>query len=342
MKRCLGPIGIAFLMVCIGMAAWVESSVAAEAERDVRGFPNLARRPVQFWSDGTRLAGDLTYPKGIKEGEKLPAIVLCHGWGGVKAHLNPQIAPMFAAGGYVVLAFDYRGWGESDSRLVVLDEMPKPDSEGNVTVKAQAVRQLVDPLDQQEDIDAALTFIEGEAMVDTNRIGIWGSSFGGGHVIYRAAIDPRVKCVAAQVGAMDQRSGLEASYKERGQTLDALHQQEMKRVRGEMAPVPFNENKQEGLTGTPYFERFVDFVPVAMADKIKVPVIIIDAELEHYFDNKDHGHKVYEILKANNVPVEYHELKGKKHYDVYTGDTLRQVMALEIPWFDKHLKNKSE
>ena len=68
--------------------------------------------------------------------------------------------------------------------LVVRDEMPEPDEAGFVTVKAQAIREVVDPDDQQQDIDAAVSYVYGEPMVDKDRIGIWGTSFGGGHVIY--------------------------------------------------------------------------------------------------------------------------------------------------------------
>jgi dienelactone hydrolase len=306
----------------------------AEIE-EVRGFPDLARRGVTFWSDGTRLAGDLTYPKAFADGGQHPCIVLCHGWGGIKAHLNAQIGPRFAAAGYVVFTFDYRGWGESDSRLVVTGEMPKVDDDGNVTVTARAVKQLVDPIDQQEDIDAALCFVEGEPMVDRNRIGIWGSSFGGGHVIWRAAHDDRVKCVVAQVGAMDQRLGLE--NQEGG--LAGIHEQKIKQVRGEIEPVPSGADKPEGLIGTPHYVRFAEFSPVNDADQVKVPVLIIDAELEHYFNNKEHGHKVYMAIK-DRVPAEYHELKGAAHYDVYREPLLSKVMELEIPWFDKHLAGK--
>ena len=209
-------------------------ALAAGELMDVEGYPSLVRKPVELWSDGTRLAGDVFYPKATAEGEKLPTIVLCHGWGGVKAHLNRGIAPRFAAAGYLVLAFDYRGWGESDARLVVRGQMPEPDEDGYVTVKAQAIRQLVDPLDQQEDIDAAITFVEGEPHADASRIGIWGSSFGGGHVIWRAAHDRRVKAVAAQVGAMDQRSGLVVAPG----GLKGFHRTAIQRARGEVEAGP--------------------------------------------------------------------------------------------------------
>lgn len=301
-------------------------------ERAVKGFPEVSIRDVYLWSDGTRLAGNVLRPKDQKEGQDLPAIVLCHGWGGTKAHLNGGIAPRFAQAGFVVFTFDYRGWGKSNSRLVVMGDLPKPDADGFVTVKARAIQQLVDPLDQQEDIDAAITFIEGEPGVDANRIGIWGSSFGGGHVIWRAAHDGRVKCVVAQVGAMDQRGGLVA---EPG--LETLHANKIKRARGELAPVPIDDDKPAGLVGSPYYERFAAFSPVDNTDKITCPVLIIDAEQEHYFDIKENGGRVYEQLKGR-VPVEYHIFEGAKHYDVYRGANLDRAMALEIPWFQKHLK----
>ncbi|MBI2421366.1 MAG: alpha/beta fold hydrolase [Candidatus Hydrogenedentes bacterium] len=300
------------------------------AQDGVKNFPGLSRRAITFWSDGTRLAGDLFYPKDAAS--PLPAIVLCHGWGGIKAHLNPEIAPRFAAAGYAVLSFDYRGWGESDSRLIITDPMPKPDASGNVTVTAKAVRNLVDPLDQQEDIEAAISFMEGEALVDKTRIGLWGSSFGGGHAVYRAAHDNRVKCIVAQVGPMDQRTALLPQQ-------ETLHQDHLKRVRGELPPVPEDAEKPGGLIGAPFYERFIGFVPADHTDRITIPVMIVDAELEHYFDNKDHGFKVFKQLEGR-VPTEYHELKGVKHYDVYRGAGLDQAMALEIPWFDTHLKGK--
>ncbi|MHC4354211.1 MAG: alpha/beta hydrolase, partial [Planctomycetota bacterium] len=175
----------------------------AQAEKAVENFPGVLQRDITLWSDGTRLSGVLLYPGDRRENDKLPALVLCNGWGGTKAFLmRSGIAPRFAAAGYVVINYDYRGWGDSDSRLVVRGEMPGPDKDGYVTVKAQAIREVVDPVDQQKDIDAAVSYVHGEPMVDKNRIGIWGTSFGGGHVICRAAHDRRIACVVAQVGSM--------------------------------------------------------------------------------------------------------------------------------------------
>ena len=328
-------VGLLILTVTVTLAS--ESWSAAEEAVAVKDFPEVVMRPVTLWSDGTRLAGDLLYPKTASEDEKLPVIVMCHGWGGTKAHLNREIAPRFAAAGFLVLTFDYRGWGESDGRLVVRGEMPEPDGEGNVTVPAQVIRQLVDPFDQQEDIDAAISFVEGEALADRDRIGIWGSSFGGGHVVWHAAHDDRVKCVVAQVGSMDSRSGIVNALEARGESLEVIHQNRIRRARGELDPVPQGVDEIPGLQGTPYNERFVRFVPVDHADKITVPVLLIDGSEEHYFDIAEHSGRVYEILKARGVTTEYHVFEGMKHYDVYSGEGLDKVMVLEVPWFKKYL-----
>ena len=51
---------------------------------------------------------------------------------------------IFAQHGYAALAFDYRGWGESDPRLMALEKVPAPDEKGEVSVKARAVRWHVE------------------------------------------------------------------------------------------------------------------------------------------------------------------------------------------------------
>jgi len=309
--------------------------VMGQEEKPVENFPDVVQRSITLWSDGTRLSGVLLYPKDRKESEKLPAIVLCNGWGGTKAFLMQSgIAPRFAAAGYVVINYDYRGWGDSDSRLVVRGRMPKPDKDGNVTVKAQAIREVVDPVDQQKDIDAAVSYVYGEPMVDKDGIGIWGTSFGGGHVIYRAAHDTRIKCVVAQVGSMpdDWTKRFPAG-------LNGVYKQKSDRARGLADPVPQGGGSPGVLRGTPYSERIALFNPGQYADRVKVPTLLIDAEKEHYFKIKENSGRVHEILKKNGIPAEYHILKGKKHYDVYSGQPLDDVMTIEISWFDKYLKD---
>src|SRR5262245_40644586 len=78
---------------------------------------DIQLRTANGMSEGTRMAAELFALKA-NEGKKLPTVILCHGWGGTAAGLRPD-AIAFARAGYLALAFDYRGWGKSDARLIL-------------------------------------------------------------------------------------------------------------------------------------------------------------------------------------------------------------------------------
>ena len=159
-------------------------------------------RTADIMSEGTRMAAEVFAPKDPK-GEKLPTIVMSHGWGGTAAMLRPD-GVAFARAGYLVVTFDYRGWGKSDSRLILAGKPPEK-KDGKLVAEVKEVREVVDPIDQTTDIMNAIHWVVGEKQCDPERIGLWGSSYSGGHVVYVAARDPRVKAFVSQVGAMDSR-----------------------------------------------------------------------------------------------------------------------------------------
>jgi dienelactone hydrolase len=315
---------LVIMVVSISCAMGQESSNVQDSN-EVLSY-RIKSHQVDIWSDGTRLSGDLFYPDDPKIVGKLPAIILCHGWGGLRSHLNKAYAPMFAQAGYVVLTFDYRGWGNSDSRLVLKDKMPKPDANGLVTVKVLAIRELVDPFDQVEDIGSAIDFIIGESRVDKGRIGLWGTSFGGGHVVYVAAHDRRIKCIVSQVPSMDGNW-----VNEYFKPAELATQ----RARGEIEPVPQGVNQIPGLRGTPYLSRIAKYRPVLFSEELKVPILIIVAEEEELMDNRQHGEKVYNLVK-NNIPAKYEIFPGT-HYEIYDKNRVRAT-KMAIDWFDTYLK----
>jgi len=134
-------------------------------------------RPVSFFSEGVKLAGDLFLPNDLRPGERRAGIVLCHGYTGVRNLYLPDIARILNGAGYVVLTFDYKGWG---------------DSEGPPARLA--------PYSRVADVQAALSFLAAQDEADPERLGIYGTSYGGATVVFVAAIDPRVKCVVSVVG----------------------------------------------------------------------------------------------------------------------------------------------
>lgn len=79
-------------------------------------------------------------------------------------------ARLFTSHGYICLSFDYRHFGGSEG-------IP---------------RQLIDITKQRQDWKSAIAFTRSQDDVDEDRVGIFGSSFGGGHVIVTAAEDPKV------------------------------------------------------------------------------------------------------------------------------------------------------
>ena len=157
-----------FLLLVIAGFLLAQSAIAAD---------NFNRQDVTFNSAGKKLVAWLYVPKGIKQGEKRPAIVMAHGWSAVKEMYLDDFAAKFANGGFVVLVFDYRNFG---------------DSEGEP-------RSHIDPTMQHEDYKNAITWASLQPVVDASRIGIWGSSYSGAHVLHLAAFDRRVKCAVAQV-----------------------------------------------------------------------------------------------------------------------------------------------
>lgn len=125
--------------------------------------------------DGVTLRGWHYVPDG-RPG-KLPTIVMAHGFSAVKEMYLDRFAEAFAAAGLASVVFDNRNFGASDG-------LP---------------RQEIDPWQQVRDYRDAITYAEALDETDPDRIGIWGSSYSGGHVLVVGAIDRRVKCVVAQV-----------------------------------------------------------------------------------------------------------------------------------------------
>ena len=125
--------------------------------------------------DGTTLRGWHYLPD--RRSGRVPTIVMAHGFSAVKEMYLDKFAEVLATAGLAALVFDNRNFGESEG-------MP---------------RQEIDPWQQVRDYRDAITFAETLDGTDPDRIGIWGSSYSGGHVLVVGAIDRRVKCVAAQV-----------------------------------------------------------------------------------------------------------------------------------------------
>ena len=315
-----------FWCLIVGLLATSE----ARAQRGFELPDTVTRRAVDIWSEGTRLAGDLYAPRDLAADETRPTIVMSHGWGGTKA-LLANVASRLAAEGYLVLAFDYRGWGESDGKLVVQGDMPDRDADGIVTVRAREIRNVVDPIDQTVDIQRAFDFIEGEPNVDTTRLGYWGSSYSGAHAIWVAAHEPRAGCAVGQVAAADSRSLAAVSWA--GQAIAAhARLQAIRRARGDIDPLPQGTDKAPNLNGWAHLDKVLSYNPVDDAGRITIPLLVIDAGNEELFDRHIAGELAIQRAQANGAPAEYTVIPGITHYQVY-GDHFEEATQMAVDWF---------
>jgi uncharacterized protein len=138
----------------------------------------VTRVDTEFASDRGTCAAWLYVPDG--DGP-FPAVVLAHGWTGVREQRLDAFAVRFAEAGLAAVVFDYRHFGASSGEP----------------------RQLLDIKRQLADWAAAVTFARSRAEIDSARIALWGTSFSGGHVIETAARDPQIAAVVAQAPFAD-------------------------------------------------------------------------------------------------------------------------------------------
>ncbi|CAM9559813.1 unnamed protein product [Choristocarpus tenellus] len=176
-----------------GKTPFVQQGDIPEAE--VLTTPAWTRSTEWFVSEGVRCHAWLYLPtssnapadrEGNEPSEKKapPVVILAHGMGAQKDFGLPTYAEAFANRGLASFVFDYRSFGGSDG-------MP---------------RHLVHPWKHIQDYQSALAHVRSSGLdgrVDTSRLGLWGTSFAGGHVLEVAATD-----VASQGG--DGNLGIKA------------------------------------------------------------------------------------------------------------------------------------
>jgi len=141
--------------------------------------PSRWREDIEFDVDGTTLRGWLYRP--LAAAGLRPALLLTHGFSALKEQSLDRYAEVFCAAGFIVLVYDHRNLGASEG---------EPRGE-------------IDPWRQILDTRHAISVLRNQAGVDRERIGLWGTSYSGGHALVVAATDRRVKCVVSQVMTID-------------------------------------------------------------------------------------------------------------------------------------------
>jgi alpha-beta hydrolase superfamily lysophospholipase len=292
----------------------------------------MKREDVAFYSEGSRLSGHLYLPDDRKDGERRPAVVLAHGFTGVKELILPDYAERFAAQGWVALTFDYRGFGTSEG---------------------QRGRLLA--LEQVEDIRNAVTYVRTRSEADPERIGLWGTSYGCGLVVYAAAFDDRVKAVVAQIGIADGmtsatralnpqqvealRMGIEQDRKQRVLTGRGMYVDPFAII-PDPEMIAFFERHLATMPHLKthillqYVEAHIEFSPISVVDRIAPRALLIIAA-EH--DAICPADELKRMCERAGEPKKFALMEGVTHFQCYEGEGMERTCREAIEWYRAHL-----
>lgn len=283
---------------------------------------------VSFFSEGVKVVGTLHLPEQ-EDQARAPVIVQGPGWlERACSPISERFHESFAAGGYAVLQFDYRGFGKSEG---------EPG--------------LIRPDEQITDIINALTFVETRQDLDPNRIALFGSGgTGGGNAIYVAAYDERVKCVILDNAVADGADWLRRMRRtyEWNEFRERVARDQRARVlenRGELVDpteelmVSTPERKAAGmptfgstiqLASAQYLQRYM---PIDMVHRIAPRPLLIACVANDPVTPEEHAWAIYERA---GKPKKIIRQLGVGHYEAYR--TNHEAIAAEfIDWLDRYL-----
>jgi uncharacterized protein len=297
-----------------------------------------SRDDVSFVSGGLTCHGWFYRPSGIAG--PAPGIVVSHGFSAVKEQYLDSYASRFAAAGFAVLVFDYRFLGASEGEP----------------------RGRIIPHEQRDDLRAALGWLAARPEVDPARIGMWGTSYSGGHALHLSAFDPRIKVVVAQVpGISGVRSMLLMSGREGLDGLLGLFMQDhaTRNAGGAdgMLPIVAPEGEMALFPGTEAYDWFtsagetvapnwcnqvtvhsvahlIEYFPAAFIDLIAPKPLLIIAARHDSIIPLEH---VEEAFSRAGEPKEL-EVLDCAHFEVYSVDPWHSRAAdRATEWFERHL-----
>lgn len=287
---------------------------------------------VSFMSGGQQCRANF-YRPGTSG--PFPLVILAHGLGGVRTMRLGAFAERFLAEGYACLVFDYRHFG---------------DSEGQP-------RQLLDINKQLEDWQSALNYARTMAEIDPAKIVLWGTSFGGGHVLAAAAKDQGVAAVISQgpftnglasTLAVDPLVSMKVTAKAIQDRVGALFGAEPVMVTVAALPgetglmssqdayTGFMNLQSDGQKALNYVAaRFaldiIRYYPGRKAKDIKVPVLFCVCE-------NDTVAPAGPTLKyAAQAPKGEIKRYADGHFDIYIGDAFERVVADQILFLRQHV-----
>ena len=225
-----------------------------------------------------------------------------------------------------------------------------------VSFYSEGPRSRLAPYSRVADAQAALTFLETLPEVDAQRLGIYGTSYGGATVVWTGAIDRRVKCVVSVVGIGDGARWMRsvrrpdefhdllqrAAEDRKARVLDGksafVKREEIllpDRQSAELAAAARRNNPAAvGAIPLEYIDETLQFAPEWVVDRIAPrPVLFITTDDDRLVPPEES----FRLYARAGEPKKLVVLEGYGHYEVYTEPAFDEVMQATVAWYRQHL-----
>jgi uncharacterized protein len=288
----------------------------------------MRRDDVEFVSEGITLRGWLFVPDG---GGPVPGVVVTAGFAGVReGFLGHPYQDVFAEAGIATLIYDHANCGDSDGRP----------------------RQELDPILQQRGYQDAITFMINHPEIDGARIGIWGTSYSGGHVLGVASSDRRVKAVVSQAMTISGHHNLKLRHTQTGYRAlrESWEADRAARARGAepvlvpafgegSASVKFSMSRPEehrrnwrNEITLRSWELYDQYEPAAFIERVSPTPLLMIVGLEDTLTPAADALAAYERALAPKHLL----LIAGEHYDAYL-DQFEMTSTAARDWFTRYL-----
>jgi len=172
------------------MKTFAISAFAATLMASAAYAADVEQRAVTFHSNGETISGTLYLPQERSSGDRLPGVVVAGAWTSIKEQMAGAYAREMAERGFVALAFDYRGWGQSGGE----------------------VRFKEDLATKTADLVAAGEFMTTVPEVDPTKISGLGICASAGYMAAAATANPHVRSVALVAPWLHDAGIVEQTY----------------------------------------------------------------------------------------------------------------------------------
>lgn len=259
------------------------------------------RESVVLQNFGQKIFGIYHRPVGLK---KYPALLMCHGLGGHKSgkyRLYVNLSRMLSREGIASLRIDFRGSGDSEGEF------------SDMTLESEVSDAL-----------KGLEFLANDAHVDTNRLGIFGRSFGGTVALLAATRFGKAKTLATWAPVFSGNQWLEKWQQLHSNSeLTDESRKNMMRINGQV----------------PGYDFFKQLFNIKMEEELKglshAPLLHIHGEQDKIVDIY-HAHDYQRLRKQAIAETKFIRLPHSDHDFSHPEE---QELALQetCKWFTKTL-----